>query len=51
MKDALAAWASENADANPAAEARSPLPSTYLNSAPPAPKRNRKKNPTRDWIC
>jgi hypothetical protein len=53
MRDALTAWAEDNVDAQAeaAAKARAPQPSTYLNSAPPVVKRNRKKNATRDWIC
>src|SRR5262249_37658289 len=61
MRDALAAWA-EDADAgageqdNVAAEPdqapprRPPQPSTYLNSAGPAPKKRKRKD-TRDWLC
>jgi hypothetical protein len=51
MRDALAAWAEDNVEAEAAGKARAPQPSTYLNSAPPVVKRNRKKNATRDWIC
>ncbi len=51
MKDALAAWASENNAGESSPARRSPQPSMYLNSAPPVPRRNRKKNVTRDWIC
>jgi hypothetical protein len=63
MREALAAWADdlENGQQPPAASARderggkakaarTPQPSAYLNSAPP-PKRNRKKQATRDWLC
>ena len=39
-------------DASPApAAARTPQASKYLNDPAPRPKRNRKKNQTRDWIC
>src|SRR5262249_20755878 len=62
MRQALAAWADntpnttqgdapEGAAPSASGASRTPAPSTYLNSAPPAPKRNRKKNQTRDWIC
>jgi hypothetical protein len=52
MRDALTAWAEDNnVEAQAAAKARAPQPSTYLNSAPPVVKRSRKKNATRDWIC
>jgi hypothetical protein len=59
MRDALAAWAEEgpeertdDAAADPAnVPTRRPAqPSTYLNSAAPAPKK-RKRNNTRDWLC
>lgn len=30
---------------------RAPVSSAYLNSSGPAPKRNRKKQNTRDWLC
>jgi hypothetical protein len=30
---------------------RAPVSSEYLNSSSPAPKRNRKKQNTRDWLC
>lgn len=30
---------------------REPVESSYLNTPAPAPKRKRKKNATRDWIC
>jgi hypothetical protein len=33
------------------AAARTPQLSKYLNDPAPRPKRNRKKNQTRDWIC
>jgi hypothetical protein len=33
------------------AAARTPQASKYLNDPAPRPKRNRKKNQTRDWIC
>ena len=58
MRDALAAWAHDN-DAptkKPAPargkgkSSRTPAPSAYLNSAPPA-KRSRKKQDTQDWLC
>ena len=52
VRKALAKWAEENAEGAAAGAARTPAASTYLNSpAPAAPKRNRKKNETRDWIC
>ena len=54
MKSALASWARENEIevVEPAAQnSRTPKPSTYLNSAPPAPRRSRKKQNTRDWLC
>lgn len=57
MRDALAAWAvEENTDAeaekaDEQGKTRSPAPSAYLNSAAPAPKRARKKQHTRDWLC
>lgn len=56
MRDALAAWASESAEEetgknNDKGPARAPNSSAYLNSAGPAPKRNRKKQHTRDWLC
>lgn len=34
-----------------ASASRQPVESTYLNEPAPAPKRKRKKNATRDWIC
>ena len=37
--------------AGEAAAKREPVESTYLNTPAPAPKRKRKKNATRDWIC
>lgn len=57
MRDALAAWASENADGEARTvgdqdASRTPASSAYLNSAAPAaPKRSRKKQDTRDWLC
>lgn len=58
MREALAAWASENAaEAAGAAgdngATRTPASSAYLNSAGPAPahKRGRKKQDTQDWLC
>jgi hypothetical protein len=59
MRDALAAWATENAGSGEAALSedkvgpRTPAPSEYLNSAGPVPaqKRGRKKQDTRDWLC
>jgi hypothetical protein len=36
---------------NPAPASRKPVESSYLNDPAPAPKRKRKKNATRDWIC
>ena len=58
MRDALAAWANDNKPdpAKPgkmgekAKPSRSPAPSAYLNSSPPA-KRGRKKTDTQDWLC
>ena len=48
-REALARWAQEHpADTS---GPRSPAPSTYLNSPTPTPKRNRKKQQTRDWLC
>ena len=37
--------------AGEAAAKREPVESSYLNTPAPAPKRKRKKNATRDWIC
>lgn len=56
MRDALAAWASEDAGAETSktddkGPSRAPASSAYLNSAGPAPKRSRKKQHTRDWLC
>lgn len=63
MRDALATWANDNPEAKAAREAseqptpesekkpRTPAPSAYLNSSQPAPKRSRKKQNTRDWLC
>jgi hypothetical protein len=53
VRKALASWAEQNPDEAEAAKAgaRVPVSSSYLNSDAPAPKRNRKKNATRDWIC
>lgn len=48
-REALARWAEEHA--GDASGPRTPAPSTYLNSPSPAPKRNRKKQQTRDWLC
>jgi hypothetical protein len=48
-REALARWAQEHAA--DASNPRSPAPSTYLNSPAPAPKRGRKKQQTRDWLC
>lgn len=47
MREALAAWADDNDDP----EERSAKKSEFLNTAAPAPKRGRKKNDTRDWLC
>ncbi len=42
----------EGGNAESAPAARQPVESSYLNEpAPAAPKRKRKKNATRDWIC
>ena len=56
MRDALAAWASDDADEEAGKNSdkglsRAPNSSAYLNSAGPAPKRGRKKQHTRDWLC
>ncbi len=54
MREALATWAGDNSTAEkPAGStgARTPKASSYLNSSPPAPKRARKKQNTRDWLC
>lgn len=51
MRDALATWASDNAAEEPPNERSTPQPSAYLNSSRPLPKRNRKKQNTRDWLC
>jgi len=48
-REALARWAEEHP--GDASGPRTPAPSTYLNSPTPAPKRNRKKQQTRDWLC
>lgn len=47
MREALAAWADDNDD--PAE--RTANKSEFLNTAAPAPKRGRRKNDTRDWLC
>ena len=50
MRDALAAWASSGDDeGDESAGTRDPKASAYLNSDPP--KRTRKKQNTRDWLC
>lgn len=42
----------ETGNGTSASDARQPVESSYLNDpAPVAPKRKRKKNATRDWIC
>lgn len=55
VRKALAAWAEQNPEAAGAVKVggRTAVASSYLNSEPPMPmpKRNRKKNETRDWIC
>lgn len=58
MRDALAAWATEEAEEAASADgdkgvSRAPASSAYLNSVtpPPVPKRGRKKQDTRDWLC
>ena len=51
MRDALATWASDNVEEEPPTERSGPQPSAYLNSSRPLPKRNRKKQNTRDWLC
>lgn len=48
MREALAAWADDNDD-DP--EERAAKKSEFLNAAAPAPKRGRRKNDTRDWLC
>ena len=48
MREALAAWADDNDD-DP--EERAVKKSEFLNTATPAPKRGRRKNDTRDWLC
>jgi hypothetical protein len=60
MRDALAAWADntvpetkkppEAKTGEKAKPSRTPAPSAYLNSSPPA-KRGRKKSDTQDWLC
>jgi hypothetical protein len=59
MRDALAAWAEHGTEDQAGDAAGDPAevpvrrpaqPSTYLNSAAPAPKK-RKRNNTRDWLC
>ncbi len=48
-REALEAWARDN-DPKPATpRKRQPKASAYLNA--PAPKRSRKKQDTRDWLC
>lgn len=49
MREALAAWADDSENSDP--EARAGKKSEFLNAASPAPKRGRKKNDTRDWLC
>ncbi len=51
MRDALATWASDNVAEESPTERSGPQPSAYLNSSRPLPKRNRKKQNTRDWLC
>ncbi|MGZ6388379.1 MAG: hypothetical protein ACXWQZ_03865 [Ktedonobacterales bacterium] len=51
MRDALATWASDNVAEETPGERSGPQPSAYLNSSRPLPKRNRKKQNTRDWLC
>ena len=48
---ALAEWADDDTEETTAP--RVPKPSAYLNSSEsaPAPKRGRKKQNTRDWLC
>lgn len=48
MREALAAWADDNDD-DPAE--RAAKKSAFLNTGTPAPKRGRRKNDTRDWLC
>lgn len=51
MRDALATWANDNVAEETPTERSGPQPSAYLNSSRPLPKRNRKKQNTRDWLC
>jgi type II secretory pathway pseudopilin PulG len=51
MRDALATWASDDVAEETPGERTGPQPSAYLNSSRPLPKRTRKKQNTRDWLC
>lgn len=49
---ALAAWEAAMADGSqPGVAQREPKASAFLNQPASAPKRNRKKQNTRDWLC
>jgi hypothetical protein len=49
---ALAAWEEAmNGDSQPEGQAREPKASQFLNEPVAAPRRNRKKTNTRDWLC
>ncbi|HEY7848504.1 MAG TPA: hypothetical protein VIC27_00500 [Ktedonobacterales bacterium] len=49
---ALLAWESALADdSRPGVKGREPKASAFLNQPTAAPKRNRKKQNTRDWLC
>jgi hypothetical protein len=50
-REALTKWAQEHAADSSGGGARPPQASAYLNSKTPAPKRSRKKQQTRDWLC
>lgn len=49
MREALDVWAKDNLRKRPSK--RKPKASAYLNSTPPDPKRDRKAQDTRDWLC
>lgn len=49
---ALLAWEAALADeSQPSAKSRQPKASAFLNQPTPAPRRSRKKQQTRDWLC
>jgi len=51
-REALLAWeASLAEESEPGAPSREPKKSAFLNEPTPAPRRNRKKQNTRDWLC